>query len=634
MAARYDGCRRKSRLVLLALMLAAATASASAETKKCQYQRVGSAPISWRDSQLMIDGTINSQPVPMVVDTGGADTLLPGSLVTRLHLPLAPGMESEGYGSAGKSKIGVARTSEMTIGGVTDHARAMRIDLESRRDTVLVGDDFLFRFDLEINGHEMVFYKPSDCGDTVLSYWDPLAPFAALENMDETGRWPIVEVHINGQRLRALVDTGAPDTIVDLAAARRLGVNPPAGDMKLLTHGGVGTHDMEVFPSQAFDEFEIGGEKASHPHITVADIWGKAREDLGPSSSVRLRNMPDMLLGADFLRAHRVLFSPGQHRMYLSYVGGHLFNAPTLVDRANATAHVPNWGLTATIGGITRQVDIASLLPVGDGMVRFNTRVHLPSDPADQWAVLPTSTIMDCARRRRGSMLPNGTPSFTPVTEPAPDLDEVCRLAGIPTTPGERPDWRSAPDSHVIDAKSLKVRDGLLFFSAGRVGRAGNTWRADLVEVVDCAHRQRSGVAGEHYTLQPIVEGGEQARLAEAACQLAQLPMPPAPKIAPVDFAAAIAPEQAGDDNLSHDIDRGTLAERDGLVHFRYATRLLADGSQAQEDQWIDAVADCRTQRRSDAGDGHVDLKPVAPGTRGALQVARVCAMASQARQH
>ena len=625
--------------MLLALTLAAAAASASAAPRKCHYQRVGSSPITWRDSRLVIEGTINHEPVPMIVDTGATNIVLPGSLVTKLNLPIVERLKGESYGAGGVSKTGVASTSEMTIGGVTDYGRDMRVDLDSHMGMVLVGDDFLFQFDLEINGHELVFYKPTDCAETVLSYWDPLAPVATLEDMDKSDPWPIVEVHVNGKRLRALVDTGAPTTLIDLATARKLGVDPPARGVKPLKGGGVGTHDMEMYPAQVFDEFEIGGEKASHPPIAVADLFGNARKDMW-FGWLRLHNAPDMVLGADFLRAHRVLFSPGQHRMYLSYVGGSLFNAPTSSDLPPAppappgsATHVPNWGPTESVGGIARQIDIASLQAMGDGTVRFNSRVQLPSNASGRWVELPSPAIMDCTRRRRGTLMPNGMPSFSPATEPAPDLDEVCRLAGIPTTPGDRPDWRAAPDHRVIDAKSLKVRDGLLFFSVGTVGRAGNTWRADLDVVVDCAHRQRSGVAGEHYTLQPLVEGGEQARLVEAACGLAKLPMPPAPKVAPVDFAAAIAPDQAGDDNLSHDIDRATLAERDGLVHFRYATRLLADGSQAQEDQWIDAVADCGTQRRSDAGDAHVELRPVAAGTRGALQVARVCATASQARQ-
>ncbi|WP_426174351.1 hypothetical protein [Massilia sp. TWR1-2-2] len=35
--------------------------------------------------------------------------------------------------------------------------------------------------------------------------------------------------------------------------------------------------------------------------------------------------MPDMLIGADFLRAHRALISMSQRRVYVSYLGGEVF---------------------------------------------------------------------------------------------------------------------------------------------------------------------------------------------------------------------------------------------------------------------------------------------------------------------
>ena len=71
------------------------------------------------------------------------------------------------------------------------------------------------------------------------------------------------------------------------------------------------------------------------------------------------------------------------------------------------------------------------------------------------------------------------------------------------------------------------------------------------------------------------------------------------------------------------------MTERDGLVHFQYTTRLLSDGRLAQEDQLVAAVVDCAGHRRSDEAAGGLTLQPVTPGTRGALQVARVCAMST-----
>jgi hypothetical protein len=43
-----------------------------------------------------------------------------------------------------------------------------------------------------------------------------------------------------------------------------------------------------------------------------------------------LVGLPAMLLGADFLRSHRVLVAQSQQKIYLSYVGGTVFpSTPT-----------------------------------------------------------------------------------------------------------------------------------------------------------------------------------------------------------------------------------------------------------------------------------------------------------------
>jgi hypothetical protein len=38
-----------------------------------------------------------------------------------------------------------------------------------------------------------------------------------------------------------------------------------------------------------------------------------------------MRDEPEMLLGADFLRSHRVLIAASQHLLYFTYSGGPVF---------------------------------------------------------------------------------------------------------------------------------------------------------------------------------------------------------------------------------------------------------------------------------------------------------------------
>ncbi len=54
--------------------------------------------------------------------------------------------------------------------------------------------------------------------------------------------------------------------------------------------------------------------------------------------------MPDMLLGADFLRSHRVLLAMSQRRLYYTYYGGKVFDnddEPKAAANAEARIDIP-----------------------------------------------------------------------------------------------------------------------------------------------------------------------------------------------------------------------------------------------------------------------------------------------------
>ena len=301
-----------------------------------------------------------------------------------------------------------------------------------------------------------------------------------------------------------------------------------------------------------------------------------------------------------------------------------------------APAVAANWQAYLTEHSVIYEID-ADSVSVSDGLVHYKHRNRfapgaensaigrlLGHDAMAAAADHVVDTVADCAGRRQADVT-GGAPSLAlrEDTSVANQVDAACRIAGLATTRGLGPDWQSIPDNKFIDIRSLKLRDDLLFFDY-------TTIKGSVPDsaVVECAKRRSSLVVGVHYTLQPLAEGTSQARQAEAACRLAHLAIPPGPKPAPVDFGVAIARGDVGDDNLRYDIVRTSIQVRDSLVHFQYTTRLLSDGSMAQEDQAIDAVVDCAGQRRADEVEGAFDLKPVAPATRGAIQLSRVCKIA------
>ncbi len=75
-----------------------------------------------------------------------------------------------------------------------------------------------------------------------------------------------------------------------------------------------------------FESFAIGNERIRNPKIHFADLWKHMTYTrTGSRLSTSFAGNPDLLLGADFLRAHRVLVARSQRKMYFTYAGGTVF---------------------------------------------------------------------------------------------------------------------------------------------------------------------------------------------------------------------------------------------------------------------------------------------------------------------
>jgi hypothetical protein len=89
--------------------------------------------------------------------------------------------------------------------------------------------------------------------------------------------------------------------------------------------GGVGKHQVKAWVG-SFDSFTIGDETTKNAKIGMLDLWGALKSDRHNLATVEYADgQPEMILGADFLRAHHVLFALSQHRLYFSYLGGNIF---------------------------------------------------------------------------------------------------------------------------------------------------------------------------------------------------------------------------------------------------------------------------------------------------------------------
>jgi hypothetical protein len=133
-------------------------------------------------------------------------------------------------------------------------------------------------------------------------------------------------VAINGKPVRAELDSGASYSVLSRADAARLGVTPESpGVVAGGCVTGEGKRQIDSWIG-LFESFAIGNEIIRNPRIRFADLWQYTTyTETGSRLPARFAGQPDMLLGADFLRAHRVLIARSQRKMYFTHAGGTVF---------------------------------------------------------------------------------------------------------------------------------------------------------------------------------------------------------------------------------------------------------------------------------------------------------------------
>lgn len=315
------GTHARALLATLALSSFVSAPAAGAEPG-CKYVEVARLPLRYTGPSLDIttDGTINGTPATMLVDTGAYETSLTTAATEPRKLPLRhTGDTAVGIGGTtwiyttrvDEFSIGPARTGRATLPVLKEFGSAPSFD-------ALVGAPFLLQTDLEISlaTKQLKFFRPKGCDDAFLGYWDENAVVVPFDKHMRAPANPHFTVVVNGVKMDAIIDTGAGASYVSLGAAKRAGLKLDASNLtRTLDVTGLGARKVANWET-TFDRFEIGNEVVRKAQVGVLDHDGA----------------PEVVLGADFLRSHRVLFAVSQQKIYLSYIGGQPFGQRTRLE--------------------------------------------------------------------------------------------------------------------------------------------------------------------------------------------------------------------------------------------------------------------------------------------------------------
>jgi predicted aspartyl protease len=294
--------------------------NAAAETPKCKLARIAEWSVGTKYYRPIVDGEINGKKIGILLDTGAQMSLVRRSATTKLGLTRYEAKEYRAVGIGGETQAEYVLIEEFRIGRTV--RKNWRVPVAGEHDfgddiAVVLGEDFLRQFDVEFDlAHNAVrLYETRDCQGVPLAYWTTEP--AGVVPM-EAGAEVRLTVAINGKPVRAQLDSGARASVLAMPDATQLGVTPDtAGVIAGGCTTGLGRKSVDSWIGP-FESFAIGNEIIRDPKLRFAPV----REQLA--------GLPPMLLGADFLRAHRVLIARSQGKMYFTYAGGTVFpSAPS-----------------------------------------------------------------------------------------------------------------------------------------------------------------------------------------------------------------------------------------------------------------------------------------------------------------
>ena len=306
---------------------------------KCHIARVAELPITMNNLRPVIPTKINGQDAQFILDSGAFYSMISEPTAKMLKLRTEPGpfgMRIIGIG--GSAEVQVTNVKEFQIIGVTIKNVEFLVGGSDVGYAGLLGQNLLERFDVEYdlaNGAIRLF-KTEDCEHAGLAYWlKPNQTFSmmSIDRIDPRHPHTIGEAYLNGEKIRVEFDSGAYTSALSLHAAAKAGIKPDSpGAVENGYTSGIGRGRVKSYIG-TFASFKIGdSEEIKNARLRFADLG--------------LDNA-DMLVGADFFISHRIFVANKEHRVFLTYNGGAVFDLSRKTVLADADSSDPQKGDSA-----------------------------------------------------------------------------------------------------------------------------------------------------------------------------------------------------------------------------------------------------------------------------------------------
>lgn len=256
----------------------------------------------------VVTGEVNQKPFRFRLHSSDSATTVNRDAVEKLGLAV----QSRSTNYVGVDLLTVF-PNKLTVGAAVRNGEVVVLDKHSDFYDGQVGATMLLRNDLELayaDGY-MKQNKPSGCLRTFLASWDPEATVVTFRaDAQHNDLRPWFWVTVNGTKVSATIATDYAYSMIDSHTAARLGL----------------THDMPG----AEEDGEAKGWYDKIHKVTKVPAMVSIGDGPTKKSTLRIFDMDlsgeVMVLGADFLRANRILISMSQRKIYITSLKEAMFN--------------------------------------------------------------------------------------------------------------------------------------------------------------------------------------------------------------------------------------------------------------------------------------------------------------------
>jgi predicted aspartyl protease len=303
------------------------TAAQAADCKPLQIVNTIKMERANGGTRFLVPVEINGTAQKLLLDTGGATTSLSSQTVNAL------GLKEESsrfklydlYGNASDSQVTV-KTFDMGNArgeGLKFQVSPMQnLETEASANGLLSTDLFLqYDVDMDFGADRLNYFSQDHCEGRV-AYW-PERPIAIVPVTLENGHIN-VPVTIDGHQLRAIIDTGADNSAMNVEVAiSTFDLKPGSEDTPLIETSKADPFMKEY--SHKFETLSFEGISVTNPKISIITDR-MAAKDLKPTIRGKLADpygshIRQVIVGMDVLRHLHLYMAYKEKKLYISPAG-------------------------------------------------------------------------------------------------------------------------------------------------------------------------------------------------------------------------------------------------------------------------------------------------------------------------